>query len=108
MLPHSTPLSSGWDVYGADGAKIGTIADTSNNYFVIEKAFLRAADLVVPRSAVVAITGERVQLKVTEAELDAGTFTSPVGARSNDGWNKGGWNKVVDPMHAGRRAIRRP
>jgi hypothetical protein len=104
MPPHSTPLSSGWDVYGADGAKIGTIADTSNNYFVIEKAFLRAADLVVPRSAVVAVTGERVQLKFTEAELEAGNFTWPIGeARSN-----GGSNNVVDSMHASRRAIRRP
>jgi hypothetical protein len=108
MLPHSTPLSSGWDVYGADGAKIGTIADTSNNFFVIEKAFLHAADLVVPRSAIVAIAGERVQLKFTEAELEEGNFASPVGARSNDGWNEAGWNNVVDSMHASQRAIRRP
>ena len=87
MLSHdSTPLHSGWDVYGADGAKIGTIADTSNNYFVIEKSILRATDLFVPRSAVIAVSNERVRLKFTKAELEAGNFTSPIGdERSNGG-----------------------
>ena len=85
MLSHgSTPLRSGWVVYGADGAKIGTIADTSNNYFVIEKGFLRNTDLFVPRSAVVAVSDERVELRFTKDELEAGNFTSPiVEARSN-------------------------
>lgn len=82
----STPLHSGWDVYGADGAKIGTIADTSSNYFAIEKSFLRAADLFVPRSAVIAVSDEGVRLKFTEAELEAGNFTSPIGdVHSNGG-----------------------
>jgi hypothetical protein len=86
MLSHdSTPLRSGWVVFGADGAKIGTIADTSNNYFVIEKrGALRTADLFVPRSAVVAVSDERVELRLTKDELEAGNFTSPiVDAQSN-------------------------
>ena len=79
MLSHaSTPLHSGWVVYGADGARIGTIADTSIHYFVIEKGFLRTTDLFVPRSAVVAVSDERVELKLTKEELEAGNFSSPI------------------------------
>jgi Uncharacterized protein conserved in bacteria (DUF2171) len=75
---NSTPLRSGWEVYGADGARIGTIADTSINYFVIEKGFRRTADLFVPRSAVIAVSDERVELRLTQDELEAGNFTSPI------------------------------
>lgn len=85
MLSHeSTPLRSGWVVFGADGARIGTVADVSNNYFVIEKGFLRTSDLFVPRSAVVGVSDERVELRFTKDELEAGNFTSPiVDARSD-------------------------
>jgi Uncharacterized protein conserved in bacteria (DUF2171) len=80
----SISLRSGWLVYGADGAKIGTVADTSTNYFVVEKGGPAASDLFVPRSAVVAVSGERVDLKFTKDELEAGNFTFPIGvARSN-------------------------
>ena len=80
----STPLRSGWVVFDAHGAKIGTIAETSNNYFVIEKGALRTSDLFVPRSAVVAVSDERVELRLTKDELEAGNFTSPiVDAQSN-------------------------
>ena len=85
MLSHdSTPLRSGWVVFDADGARIGTIADTSSNYFVIEKGLLRTSDLFVPRSAVVAVSDERVELRFTKDELETGNFTSPiVDARAN-------------------------
>jgi len=85
MLPHdSIQLRSGLNVYGSDGAEIGTVADTSNNFFVIERGSLHTADLFVPRSAIVEASDERVELKYTKDELEAGTFTSPIGeARSN-------------------------
>lgn len=85
MLSHdSISLRSGWDVYGADGRKIGTIADTSNNFFVIEKGVRNKNDLFVPRSAVVGVSDARVELKFTMDELEAGNFTSPIGdARSH-------------------------
>ncbi|MCA1588705.1 MAG: hypothetical protein LC744_08695, partial [Chloroflexi bacterium] len=56
----------------------------SNNYFVIEMGFLRTTDLLVPRSAVAAVSHGRVELKFTKDELEAGNFTSPIGdARPN-------------------------
>jgi hypothetical protein len=102
MLSHdSTPLRSGWVVYGADGAKIGTVADISNNYFVIEKGILRPTDLFVPRSAVVAVSDERVELKFTKDELEAGNFTSPIGdARDSD--------TATDSGHGSRTTTARP
>ena len=99
MLSHdSISLRPGWNVYGADGAKIGTIADTSNNFFVIEKGLLHSSDLFVPRSAVVAVSDERVELKYTKDELEAGKFTSPIGdARSN-----GDSDTAADSWHGSR------
>ena len=99
MLPQdSISLRSGWNVYGADGAKIGTIADTSNNFFVIEKGLTHTSDLFVPRSAVVAVSDERVELKYTKDELEAGKFTSPISdARSN-----GDADTAADSWHGSR------
>jgi hypothetical protein len=105
MLPDdSISLRSGWNVYGADGARIGTIADTSNNFFVIEKGVSHTDDLFVPRSAVVAVSDERVKLKFTREELEAGEFTSPIGdARSN-----GDWDTSTDSGHGSRPTTGRP
>ncbi len=104
MLSHdSISLRSGWNVYGADGAKIGIVADTSNNFFVIEKGFLHT-DLFVPRSAVVAVSDERVELKFTKDELEASNFTSPIGDARSDGDP----DAVTDSGHGSRTATERP
>lgn len=104
MLFHdATQLRPGWEVFGADGAKIGTIADTSNNFFVVEKSFLRTTDLFVPRSAVIAVSNERVTLKFTREELEAGNFTSPIG----DTRSTGDSDVAIDPGH-GRLSRGRP
>lgn len=105
MLSHdSTQLRSGWDVYGADGARIGTIADTSTNYFVVEMGFRPTKDLFVPRSAVIAVSDERVELKLTKDELEAGNFSSPIGDARSDG-NSG---TAIDPGHGTRPTMGRP
>ena len=86
MLSHdATSLRSGWDVFDPDGTRIGTIADTSNNYFVIEDDFVRAADLFVPKSAVIAVSDGRVQLKFTRAELERAIRPPTDDERSNGG-----------------------
>ena len=105
MLSHdSISLRSGWNVYGADGARIGTIADTSNNFIVIEKSLVLTTDLYVPRSAVVAVSDERVELKYTRDELEAGRFTSPLGdARSN-----GDLDTAADSWHGSRPTTASP
>ena len=97
-------LRPGWNVYGADGAKVGTIADTSNNFFVIEQGLLHTTDLFVPRSAVVAITEERVELKYTKDELDAGMFTSPIG----DARSSGDSDTATDSAHGSGPTTGRP
>ena len=100
----SISLRSGWNVYGADGARIGTIADTSENFFAIEKSSLHASDLFVPRSAIVAVSDERVDLKFTKDELDASTFASPVG----DARSKRDLDPATDSEPGSRTRTERP
>lgn len=105
MLSHElTSLRSGWNVYGADGAKIGTIADTSNSFFVVETGVLHTSDLFVPRSAVVAVSDERVELKFTKDELETGNFTSPIG----DAQSTVDSDTAIDSGHRSRPTIGRP
>lgn len=75
----ATQVRAGFDVYGADGEKIGTVADASNNYFVIEKGSLFTTDLFVPTSAVAAVLDDRVELSLTKEQIEGGNFTSPIG-----------------------------
>jgi len=57
------------DAYGADGEKIGAVADASKSYFVIEEGFQFRieegfqfrTDLFVPTSAVAAVLDDRVE-----------------------------------------------
>ena len=105
MLSHdSISLCSGWHVYGADGAKIGTIADTSNNFFVIQKGLPHTTDLFVPRSAVLAVSDERVELKFTKDELEASNSTSPIRDARADGDS----DTATESGHGSRTATERP
>ncbi|MDQ3690029.1 MAG: DUF2171 domain-containing protein [Chloroflexota bacterium] len=75
----ATQVRTGVDVYGADGEKIGTVADTSNNYFVIEKTSLFTTDLFLPTSTVAAVLDERVELNLTKEQIERGNYHSPIG-----------------------------
>ena len=75
----TTQVRTGIDVYGADGEKIGTVADASNNYFVIERGYLFTTDLFVPTSAVAAVLDDRVELNLTKEQIERGNYTSPIG-----------------------------
>ena len=76
----STRIRTGYEVYGADGTKIGIVADASNNYFVIEKGISFTTDLFVPISSVASVADDRIDLDLTKDQLRNGNFTSPIGA----------------------------
>jgi len=82
----TTQVRTGIDVYGADGEKIGTVADASNNYFVIEKGYLFTTDLFVPTSAVAAVLDDRVELNLTKEQIERGNYTSPIGDGDSDAY----------------------
>jgi len=59
--------------YGADGEKIGAVADASKSYFVIAEGFLFTTDLFVPTSAVAAVLDDRVELNLTKEQIERAT-----------------------------------
>lgn len=69
-------IEHGWDVFGADGEKVGDVAEVYGNYFLIEKGFLFKTSLYVPFSAVTGVEHDRVYLNVSKAEIE------------NQGWDQ--------------------
>jgi len=82
----TTQVRTGIDVYGSDGEKIGTVADASNNYFVIERGYLFTTDLFVPTSAVAAVLDDRLELNLTKEQIERGNFTFPIGDGDSDAY----------------------
>jgi len=72
-------LQNGMDVYGADDAKLGSIHDVRDTYFVIEKGFFFPKDYYIPVSAVAGVdASDRVFLNVTkDVALNQGWDVEP-------------------------------
>ncbi|MBA3586688.1 MAG: DUF2171 domain-containing protein [Chloroflexi bacterium] len=85
----ATLVRAGMDAYGADGEKIGAVADASKSYFVIE-GFQFTADLFVPTSAVAAVLDDRVELNLTKEQIEGGNYTSPIGDGASDSYPETG------------------
>jgi len=73
----TTPLQLGWDVFGSDGEKIGTIAALESNYFILEKGFLFTEEVHVPMSAVSRVDHDHVYLVMTKAQAEAEDWSTP-------------------------------
>ena len=80
-------LQNGMDVYGADDAKLGTIHEVRDNYFIVEKGFFFPKDYYIPVSAIEGVDpNNRVYLNVTkDVALNQGWDTLPA-----DGYASGG------------------
>src|SRR5688500_13841101 len=81
------PIELGTNVYGSDGEKIGSVAETQNQYFVIEKGFIFTTDIYIPMSAVVGRDEDGIRLSMTKDEIDHGDWSSPpvLGDQTNAG-----------------------
>ena len=90
----ATLVRAGMDAYGADGEKIGAVADASKSYFVIEEGFQFRieegfqfrTDLFVPTSAVAAVLDDRVELNLTKEQIERGNYTSPIADGASDSY----------------------
>ena len=80
----ATLVRAGMDAYGADGEKIGAVADASKSYIVIQQSFQFTTDLFLPTSAVAAVMDDRVELNLTTEQIERGNYTSPIGDGASD------------------------
>lgn len=71
-------LTSGMDVKGSDGEKVGTVQDVQGDYVVVSKGFFFPQDYYIPTSAIASADEKNVYLNVTkDAALDQGWDSVP-------------------------------
>jgi uncharacterized protein (TIGR02271 family) len=63
-------IDHGWDVLGADGEKVGDVADVQNNYLTVSKGFIFKTDMYIPVSAISNVEHDRVYLNITKDEIE--------------------------------------
>jgi uncharacterized protein (TIGR02271 family) len=79
-------LMPGATVYGADGEKVGTVADAGGSYIVVEKGFFFPKDYYIPVDAITDSNENAVYLSVTKDQaLDQGWDTIPTETQGTDG-----------------------
>ena len=64
-------IQRGWDVYGADGDKVGDVSDVQGTYIVISKGFIFKSERYAPVAAISRVERDRVYLNVTKDEIEA-------------------------------------
>jgi len=74
----STNITTGADVFGADGEKVGTVAAVYPGYIVVEKGFFFPTDYYIPMSAVASADNDQVYLNLAkDAALNSGWDAQP-------------------------------
>ena len=64
-------IERGWDVFGADGKKVGDVSEVREGYIVVSKGFLFTSERFVPVEAISRVEHDRVYLNVSKDEIDA-------------------------------------
>jgi uncharacterized protein (TIGR02271 family) len=64
-------IERGWDVYDADGGKVGDVQEATGSYLVTEKGFLFPTERYIPRSAITRVEHDRVYLNVRKSDIDS-------------------------------------
>jgi hypothetical protein len=64
-------IERGWDVFAADGDKVGDVWEVRGDYIVVSKGFLFKSDHYVPMSAISGLERGRVHLNVAKDQIDA-------------------------------------
>lgn len=63
-------IQHGWDVFDANGDKVGDVSDVSAGYVTVSKGFIFTSDRYIPVSAIEQTANDRVYLNVTKDEID--------------------------------------
>src|SRR5215204_4916501 len=74
----STDITTGAEVFGADGDKVGTVAAIYPGYIVVEKGFFFPTDYYIPMSSVASYDNDQVYLNLAkDAALNSGWDAQP-------------------------------
>ena len=63
-------IQQGWDVYGSDGDKVGTVSEVGRNYILVSKGFLFRKDIYIPLSAITDVSQDGIYLSVAKDQLE--------------------------------------
>jgi len=94
----NTQIQTGWDVYGSDGEKVGSVAGVANDHFIIEKGFLFTTDIYVPMSAVASTADDEVQLIYTKDQVENQDWSSAPAGDSYDSGATAHTHDAVDTV----------
>jgi len=64
-------IQNGWDVFDANGDKVGDIASVDADYLTVSKGFIFTSERYIPISAVERVADGRVFLNVTKDTIDS-------------------------------------
>lgn len=64
-------IDHGYDVFAADGEKVGDVQDVQSHYLTVSKGFFFPTERYVPVAAITDVREERVYLNVTKDQVDA-------------------------------------
>jgi uncharacterized protein (TIGR02271 family) len=64
-------IDHGYDVFAADGEKVGDVQEVHPHYLVVSKGFFFPTERYVPVSAISDVREERVSLNVTKDQVDS-------------------------------------
>lgn len=64
-------IDHGYDVYAADGEKVGDVQEVHPHYLVVSKGFFFPTERYVPVSAITDVRDERVSVSVTKDQIDS-------------------------------------
>jgi uncharacterized protein (TIGR02271 family) len=74
----SANIATGAEVFGADGEKVGTVAEVYPGYIVVEKGFFFPTDYYIPMSAIASADNNQVYLNLAkDAALNSGWDAQP-------------------------------
>jgi len=78
VLEHDlSTIQPGWDVFGSDGEKVGSVKGSTDAHVIVEKGLLLKQDLYVPHSHVAGIGEENITLSVAKSEVDSMDWSEP-------------------------------
>src|SRR5690349_1450289 len=63
-------IDHGYDVFAADGEKVGDVQEVHPHYMVVSKGFFFPTERYVPVSAITDVRDERVSLNITKDQID--------------------------------------
>lgn len=64
-------IDHGYDVYAADGEKVGDVQEVHPHYLVVSKGFFFPTERYVPVTAITDVRDERVSVNVTKDQIDS-------------------------------------